>query len=129
MNKIKAFFKKVEGVFKTIGHDVAKVLELLFGANALKQLETAAETILKSNLGQAVLADAVELLGEVERGQITQESAINQLAAEVASEAKKTGIALESALSTMVASMAIARLTGALNTPIPAAEPPDSATL
>ena len=112
MSKIAEFFEKAEHDFKVIGQDIVKVISKLFGAQALTQLETTAETLLKSELGQAVLGDAETLLAQVTTGQISQQTAITSLAASTIAAAKKTGVALESSIATAVASLAIAKLSG-----------------
>jgi hypothetical protein len=124
VSKIHDFFWAVGHDFKVIGKDVKLVIDKIFGANFLPQLEATAETILKSDLGKAVLADAMGLMAEVSRGHISQATAIAQLAPQVEQEAKNTGVQLESVVSTMVASAAIARLSGLVGTPAAPPAPP-----
>jgi hypothetical protein len=115
---------KIANFFTTIGHDIKVVAKgiagaftHLFGANALAQLETTAATILKSDFGQAVLADAETLMVQVQNGQINQLTAITSLARDVVEHGKKAGVELEHAIATLVASLAIGKLAGAINTP------------
>jgi hypothetical protein len=117
LSKIAKFFEKAGHDIKVAAKDIAGLVGKLFGAQALTQLETTAETLLKSDLGQAVIADAETLLTQVESGQISQASAITSLAKTTFEEAKKTGIAMETSIATALASLSIAKLSGVLNTP------------
>ena len=117
MSKVAVFFEKAEADLKAVGKDIASLVTKLFGAKALTQLETTAETILESDLGQAVLGDAETLLTQVKTGQISQATAITSLASSVVTASKKAGATLESSVATAVASLAIGKLSGALNVP------------
>lgn len=117
MNRVIGFFEKVGHEIKVLAGDAKGLLTKLFGAQAINQLETTAETILKSDFGQAVLSEAELLLGQVKSGQISQHTAITQLSATTIAAAKSTGVELEASISTAVASLAIAKLTGVLNSP------------
>lgn len=117
MSKVAVFFEKAEADLKAIGKDIAALITKLFGAQALTQLETTAENILQSDLGQAVLGDAETLLVQVKSGQISQATAITSLAQSVVTASKTTGAELESSIATAVASLAIGKLSGALTTP------------
>ena len=123
MSAIGNFFKKVENDFKAVGHDIKTALTKLFGANFVSDLEKTAESILSSDLGKAVLADGAALLAEVEAGTMTQAAAITTLATQVETAAKATGVALETSMSTMVASAALAKLSGVIGAPSTPAAP------
>lgn len=108
-----------------VGHDIkvaGKVVETdakqafvdLFGQQALTEIETTAATLLESQFGTAVLADAAELVGQVEAGTITLGSAVVTLASDVVIAAKKVGKEIENNLGTVVASLALAKASGAL---------------
>jgi hypothetical protein len=126
-NKIGEFFAKVEADFKDVGSDIKAALTKLFGSNFVSKLESTAQSILNSDLGKAVLADGTALLAEVESGSLSQADAIAQLAKQVETSAKATGVALETSMSTMIASAAIAKVSGVVGSapsaPAPAAPP------
>ena len=129
MNRVAAFFEKIGHYVKVeavdVGHEFKTVFVALFGAQALTELETVAETMLTSDFGQAVLADATQMLQNVQAGQIGQGTAIVQLAQDIVQQAIKTGRKMESTLVIMIASMAIAKAQGLISTPAPApANPP-----
>lgn len=117
MSRIIAFFEAAEKEFKVLEADAAGVFIKLFGTEALAQLETTADNILESDLGQAVLADAETLLAQVKAGQISQHAAIVSLSATIITAAKIAGIKLESSIGTAVAALAIDTLSGALKPP------------
>jgi hypothetical protein len=117
LSKIATFFENVGHDIKISAEDIAGLVGKLFGKQALSQLETTAETLLKSELGQAVLGDAETLLAQVQNGQISQVSAITSLSKSVVTEAKKTGVTMEESIATALASLAIGKLSGALNAP------------
>lgn len=117
LSKVAVFFEKVGHDIKVAATDVAGLVAKLFGAQALTQLETTAETLLNSELGQAVLGDAETLLAQVKSGTISQTTAITSLAKSTVTAAKNTGIQLEESLATALASLAIGKLSGALNSP------------
>jgi hypothetical protein len=127
LNKVEAFFEKFGHDVKVGVEDIEGLVKKLFGAQALANLETTAESLLQSDLGQAVLGDAESLLAQVETGQVSQASAIESLASSAVAAAKKTGIALEQSIATTFASMAIAKLSGAIQAPAVATPPPPAA--
>ncbi len=109
MSKLGVFFSDAKKDFEKVGKDFGSIFTKLFGANALAQLETMAEHIFTSGLGQAALADADTLLRQVQNGTISETSAVVSLAKEITTQAKTTGIQLEESLSTFVASAVIAK--------------------
>lgn len=122
MSKIAHFFETIGHDIKVAAKDVAGFVAKIFGPQALAQLETTAETLLKSELGQAVLSDAETLLLQVRNGQISQATAISSLAHSTINEAKKTGIDLETSIATALAALSIGKLSGALNAPTAATQ-------
>jgi hypothetical protein len=131
INKVKLFFLAVEKDAITLGKDAKSILTKLFGAQAVASLESAAEAILQSDFGQAVLAEGEKLLALVVGGSISQASAITELATTTLSAAKNAGIQMEQSIATGVASLALAKLQGVIGTPAtptPAAPAPPAST-
>ena len=113
---IRNFFEKIGHAIKTgaiafehgvetVATDVRDVFEKLFGKQALTDIETAAESLIQSDFGKAILADAEGLLADLKSGRITVATAIVNLASDIVTLGEKVGHSIGQLLATTVASL------------------------
>ena len=124
---IRTFFERVGHDIKVVAGAVEKDFQIvftdLFGAQALSELETTAKTLVESDFGKAILADAEQLIVEVNAGRVTVGNAIVTLASDIVTQGIAVGKCIGNTLSIMVASMVVAKAQGVLATPTAAAPP------
>lgn len=108
---------------EAVAKDVRTVFVDLFGQQALTNIEVAAESLIQSEFGKAILADAEGLLADLTAGRITVGTAIVNMASDIVTLGEKAGKSIGTTLATMVASLIVGKAQGVLQPPAAAAAP------